>query len=58
VVQQHEQFISRLQSQDKRIALMQEKMKQQSEAIKTEMTGLDKMISEGIKQTFNYVGQA
>ncbi|MFN7311109.1 MAG: hypothetical protein ACK5T0_07050 [Vampirovibrionales bacterium] len=58
VVQQHEQFISRLQSQDKRIALMQEKMKQQAEAIKTEMTGLDKMISEGIKQTFNYVGQA
>ena len=58
VVQQHEQFISRLQSQDKRIALMQEKMKQQAEAIKAEMTGLDKMISEGIKQTFNYVGQA
>ena len=57
VVQQHEQFINRLQTQDKRIALMQEKMKQQAEAIKTEMTGLDKMINDGIKQNFNYVGQ-
>jgi hypothetical protein len=37
---------------------MQEKMKQQAKAIETEMAGLDKMISEGIKQTFNYVGQA
>jgi hypothetical protein len=58
VVQDHEKFISRLQNQDKRIALMQEKMKRQAEAIKTEIAGLDKMISEGIKQTFNYVGQA
>jgi hypothetical protein len=58
VAQQHDQFVARLQTQDKRIALMQEKMKQQASAIDQEMQSLDKIIEGGIKQNFNYIGNA
>jgi len=55
VAQQHDQFIARMQSQDKRIALMQEKMKRQASAIDQEMQSLDKIMEGAIKQTFGYI---
>ncbi|XVJ51623.1 MAG: hypothetical protein HEQ32_05920 [Vampirovibrio sp.] len=56
IVQQQEQFMNRMQIQDKRIALMQTRMQQQRDSIKAEMSSLDELIKEGIKQTFSYIG--
>ena len=51
-----EQFMSRLQNQDKRITLLQERLKQQMQAIDAEMQALEKILSEDIKKTFGYLG--
>jgi hypothetical protein len=56
IVQQQEQFMARMQIQDKRIALMQTRMQQQRDSIKAEMSSLDALIKEGIKQNFSYIG--
>lgn len=55
MTQQHDRFIEQLQGKDKRIALIQEKIKQQASAIDQEMQSLDKIIESGIKQNFTYI---
>ncbi len=52
----YEQFVNRLHQQDKRFQLLKERLEKQHEAMKTESESLNKLISEGIKQNFSYLG--
>lgn len=52
----YEQFVSRLQQQDKRITLLQTRLQQQHKAMETEMESLKGIIDKGIKQNFSYLG--
>jgi hypothetical protein len=48
-----EQFMERVQNQDKRLELIQNRIQLQHEAIDQEIQGLRKIISNSIKSTFS-----